>query len=295
MSRPHLHAWALLALCLVSAGCAGRSSRKPAARAAALERRVATAGAELLASLPDGADVVLELDVGRLRRNQVVGPAVRALSPWLRARAAATALPVDLALDADMIVAAVYGLARADAAMLVLVRGEAIDAAAIASAAASDTATVDEHTFAYGPPALRERLRTSARSVADDGELMRLRDAAMPTRAPGAVLRLTARLSTEARVTAANLLGYDGALPATISLWADVADDFALVALLESDSDADAQHLAADLEGLAKRSGRAFRIPLALRRVRATPSATTVRLVWTIGPKALEDGVARLQ
>ena len=266
------------------AACGGGAKSGKAGKAAALERRVVTAGAELLEHVPEGADAVLELDVARLRRNDAVGDQVRALSPWLKARQTTSALPVDLPIDADLIVAAVYHLGGVDSAMLVLVRGEAIDADQVA-ASAPDIERVDEHTFAFAPPALRARLHE--RSLSEDRELMALRDEAMPERAPGASLRLTARLSGEARVAAASMMGYDGALPATISLWADVADDFALVALLDTDSASEAQHLAADVDELVKRAGRLFGVPLALRRVKATPTDDRVRLVWTIGPKAL--------
>jgi hypothetical protein len=272
----------LLAVALAACGGGGKQR---AATPKPVEHRVVTAGAELLEHVPAGADAVLELDVARLRHNDAVGDTVRALSPWLKQRQAVSALPIDLPIDADLVVAAVYGLGTADAAMLVLVRGEAIDADAVATSAA-DTERVDEHTFAFAPPALRARLHE--RSLSDDAELLALRDEAMPERAPGASLRLTARLSGEARVATASLLGYDGALPATVSMWADVADDFALVAILGADSDAEAQHLAADVDALVKRAGRAFGIPLSLRRVKATPSQSVVRLVWTIGPKALE-------
>ena len=278
----------LVCLCACGGGSGARKGGAPA-----LERRVVTAGAVLLEHLPAHADIVLELDVARLRRNQVVGPLVRALSPWLHARASANPIPIDLPLDADVIVAAVYDLGNADAAMLVLVRGEAIDSARVA-ASAPDTTPVDAHSFAFGPPAWRARTPAPAESVADDAGFAALREAAMPERAPGAVLRFTARLSGDARVAAAGRLGYDGALPAAISLWADVADDFALVALLDADDANQAQHLAADIDALVPRLGRLFRVPLALRRVRTTTSDTSVRLVWTIGPKALGDGVAKL-
>jgi len=280
----------LVCLLVCAAGCGG-GRRGDAARPGPVERRVVTSGAELLATVPEGADAVLELDVARLRGNQVVGASVRALSPWLRERAAASALPVDLPLDADLVVAAVYDLAGADAAMLVLVRGTAIDAAAV-TAAAPDTALVDAHTFAFGPPALRARVdqvaHEQARAITADGAFLRLRDTAMPLRAPGASLRLTARLSPRARVAAAGRLAYDGALPASISLWADVADDFALVALLDTDSAAEALELAADIDDGVKRAGRLLAIPLALRRIRATPGESSVRLIWTIGPRALK-------
>jgi hypothetical protein len=278
--------YVLLALLLVACG----GGRKPPG--GPLEQRVVTAGASLYEHLPARADVVLELDVARLRRNETIGPLVRALAPWLRAHATTDAIAVDLPLDADMIVAAVYDLGGDDAAMLVLVRGAAIDAGAVASAA-SDLTRVDEHTFAYGPPALRAQTPAPAPALAEDAAFLRLRDRAMPERAPGAALRLTARLSRAARIGAAGRLGYDGALPASVSLWADVADDVALVALLDGDDAGQANQLAADIDAGVPRLGRYAGVPVKLRRVRTTVADTRVRVVWTIGPKALADTIER--
>src|SRR6185436_16906421 len=69
-----------------------------------------------------------------------------------------------------------------------------------------------ERTFAIRPPA----------------ELLELRRHAMPEKAPGASLRVTARLPFDARVALAHETGLDAA-PAQLSAWADVVDDLALI------------------------------------------------------------------
>jgi hypothetical protein len=152
---------------------------------------------------------------------------------------------------------------------------------------------VDEHTLAYGPDRLLGLLG-GERSPLDDAAFVELRDEAMPARAPGASLRLTARLSTDARIAAAGRMGLDE-VPATISLWLDVADDLALVATLDAGEAAMAARFAQAIEALRDRGlPLAPGVPIPWKGLRVELDDTVARAVWVVGPKALAAWVAAL-
>ncbi len=106
---------------------------------------------------------------------------------------------------------------------------------------------IDARTVALAPPDLLARFEASSAGQADtldhDDRFMRLRDAAMPEKAEHAALRLTADLSFEARLGLGRLLGVD-AVPVAASVWGDVADDLAVVALLSGDDETTGEDLA---------------------------------------------------
>jgi hypothetical protein len=223
--------------------------------------RAATAGDALLAWLPAGADVVVELDVARLRANAAIGPVVDLL---------AERAGVERFGGAELVVAAVYRLARPDAATVVILRGDLGDR--------SDSRRLDERTIVVGPRAERERVAAGLPAVAADPRFLTLRAGAMPARATGSVLRVTARLDRTARIDAAGRLGVDE-VPATVSLWADVADDAALVAQLGGDDEDDAARLADLATALHARLGRGD--------FTAKRAGATARVVWSLGPRRL--------
>jgi hypothetical protein len=283
---------AALAAALVLFACGG-AAHKPGTHAPAEEHPIATAGDGLLADLPSGADALVELDLRRVRENAVVGPAFALAAPRLR-EAVPTQLSIDWLRDADVVVAGVYDLAGAQPVTLVLVRGKF--AAADVAAASPNTVAIDDRTVAFGPPEWRAAAQSAAAgetpALAADAAFRALRDRAMPARAPGAALRVTARLSKDARISAANQLGVDQ-VPATISLWGDVADDLAIVALMDGD-DAEA---ATALTGAVQRGVRQLgRIapswkPL-LDKVTAEPRGPEVRVLFYLGPNALREALA---
>ncbi|HKA89189.1 MAG TPA: hypothetical protein VKE22_16095 [Haliangiales bacterium] len=255
-----------------------------------IESRVSTPGAALLAVLPPGADAVAELDIARLRRNEIAAPLVSALV----ARRAASELKLDLGFDAladlDVAAAAVYRMGADDAATLFVVRGERLHAVEAATRI-PDCDPVDAHTLVVGPDAQRAVVRLIAAgqkpgSLRDDVELARLREAPMPPRATGAVLRVTARLDKAARIQAAGRLGVDE-VPATLAIWADVADDAALVALAVADNDAQARRIGDAAAGLLARLTRG--------EARAEPHGRATRLVWTMGPRAFQRWAEEIQ
>jgi hypothetical protein len=224
--------------------------------------RNTTAGAQLLALVPAGADAALELDLARARADAAIQPLLARLPPALEG--------VDLGL------AAVYQIGRAPRTVFVL-RGEALD---VQTAAAKDGGRVlDAHTVEIGG-------FEGPGTLDADEKFLRLRDAAMPERATGAVVRLTARLDRDARIAAAGQLGVDQ-VPATISLWGDVADDLAVVALLGEDDPKTAERQAQAVRGLAERMAPRFLGRELPGRVDVETAGPVARLVWHVGPKAL--------
>jgi hypothetical protein len=244
----------LLLLALVACGAstaATRSAPRPP------PARTATAGDDLLALLPAGADVVAELDLSRLRANPAVGGVVAALEKR-----------IDRFHDVEVAVAAVYRIADAGATTVVVLRGSA-----------------GTRVVGKAPEA--------AATLAADASFLALRAAAMPPRAAGAIARVTARLDRPARIAVAGKLGLDE-VPASISLWLDVADDAALVALLGGDDEADAARLA-DLAGGARARAEHWLPPWAASGrlgggdYSAKTTGRSARVVWTLGPRRLAD------
>jgi hypothetical protein len=233
----------------LAAACGGG-----AAPAAVSPAEPAPAGTErLLAMLPQGAQIVVEVDLARLRANPVIGAVVtRAIAAppgptpdatpagaWLRfvlrgappdASAggngpAAEASPL---AAADQVVLAAYGVGTAQAATLTLLAAprEVPGATRIADGA-----------YAVGPPdwiaqtQQRIALATTGQAafaIRPAPELLELRAHAMPAEAPGASLRITARLSFDARIALTRQTGIDTP-PAQLSAWGDVVDDLAIV------------------------------------------------------------------
>jgi hypothetical protein len=164
---------------------------------------------------------------------------------------------------ATVVVLAAYQVGTADAATVTLVatRGEIAGASRIA-----------DGVVALGPPALVARCAAVAAghgdSAAGEAELIALRARAMPAGVPGASLRATARLSLDARVALAPVLGPDLA-PASLSLWADVVDDAAAVAILDARDPA---------------GGGGERTQVALERLRIALAGSTALLQLGLAP-----------
>jgi hypothetical protein len=129
---------------------------------------------------------------------------------------------------ADQVVLAAYGVGTAQAATLTLLAAprEVPGATRIADGA-----------YAVGPPdwiaqtEQRVALATTGHaefSIRPAPELLELRAHAMPAAAPGASLRITARLSFDARIALTRQTGIDTP-PAQLSAWGDVVDDLAVV------------------------------------------------------------------
>ncbi len=291
---------AALALALVACG---HAAAPQAPGPIAIPARAPTAGDALLARVPAGADLLIELDLARAIANPVVGGAARAwLDPPPGLARPIPSLP-GVALGAPMaplsgvrtLVIVAYGIGRGtpEAATLLVTDREVPGAIALG-----------DGVVALGPPALIARLLEVGRgerpALTTDRAFLVLRARAMPRAAPGATARLTARLDLDARVALGAVVGGDLA-PASLSVWADVADDAAAVAI------ADGQDAALDGgERLAAALARA-RIALAgstallhlgllpaVKAARITRTGDRVELVATIGPRRLAEVASRL-
>jgi hypothetical protein len=259
----------------------------------------------ILAMLPPGAQVVVELDLARLRANPVVGDVVtRALAE--RTADLPAGVPASPLAAADQVVLAAYGVGTAQAATLTVV------------AAPHDVAGATRLTdgfYAIGPPDWVEQVQQRVAlattgeakfAIRAPAELLELRNHAMPAKASGAALRITARLPFDARIALARQTGLDAA-PAQVSAWADVADDAGLIV----DCDAadpgnrpaghgsDAPHrLEAALRGalaeVAEQPGvRALGLPSSLAGARFVARGSWVRTIIAIGPAHLHRVVER--
>jgi hypothetical protein len=127
----------------------------------------------------------------------------------------------------------------------------------------------------------------------------------MPDKAPGAIVRVSARLPFDARVAFAQLMGVDSA-PAQLSIWADVVDDFAIIidadAADPGDKDVKGARkrlvaaLTRMLASLARDPGiRAVGISHNLADAKLVEQGTWVRAIVQVGPRQLARATQRLR
>jgi hypothetical protein len=293
----------MLAIVLaVLVACGGRGRRGTGAGTATTVRP-ATVADRMIALLPDGVQVLVELDFARLRANETVGPVATKALAGLGEDAKLPGLPMSVQgsplANADAIVLAAYGVGTASAATVTLLatRHDVPNATPLA-----------DGIVALGPPEwiaqLEARAAIAARSpLAPSLSLMTLRDHAMPAKAPGAVLRVTARLPFDARIALAQQLGLPTA-PAQLSVWGDVVDDIAIIVDADAADPGDkkpkdaAQRLATAMNALLASLGdepafRALGLTGALRDVRMITERTWVRTIITVGPRQVARAVQR--
>lgn len=287
--------WRVAALA-IAVGCGGSPGRVTAAAPSPPPDAPAE---RILAILPQGAQLVVELDLARLRANPVIGEVVT------RALASGMALPgpevgaSPLAV-ADVVVLAAYGVGTASAATVTLLAaGQAIAGAT----------KVAEGVYAVGPEAWTAQLAQRGAMLDGGGriraqpELLALRGRAMPPNAPGASLRVTARLPFDARIALARQAGLEAA-PAQLSIWGDVVDDLAVVVEADASDPGDRQgrRAAARLEGalrgaLASLAGepvvQALGLPRSLGGAKLAVRGTWVRAIIAVGPTHLRRVAAR--
>jgi hypothetical protein len=286
-------------VCAVAAtACGGRYQKLPP-QAVVSPPRAATGGEAALALLPAGADVVVEIDLARARANPLVGPVV---DRWVGAAAALDRGGLPLGppppLDgAAWVVLAAYGIGGDDATTVTLLApGLGVEV--------PGAVKLTDGIVALAPPAWIDRLRavTAATSAAADHTLLALRGRAMPSEATGAVLRMTARLSADARIAFAGMLGVEPA-PRAISAWVDVADDAAMVLDLDARDPSDpaaTRRLRTALERLlhqiaARPEIRSLGLapPFARTRIVAVNRSTWLRVVTHVSPGRLRWAVAQ--
>ncbi len=229
-------------------------------------------GSALLALVPRGADAVIEFDLSRLRENPRLAPLLADVAA--RAQGSALAgLGFDPLRNVDVALCAVYRMGTDDAELLVLARGASL-AAKTVETARSDALAVDAQTVAFGP-------RRAAREVGLAPPFLALRDAAIPAKATGAAVRVTFLLPPLARVSLAGTLGLDE-FPKAGSIWADVADDAALLALFSSEDDDSARRITRILGELLERTAAS----LGLRgHLEASHDDNLSKLSWVVGPR----------
>ncbi|MDX2091807.1 MAG: hypothetical protein SFX73_28355 [Kofleriaceae bacterium] len=276
---------------------------------------ITTAADKILPLLPDGAQVVIEVDLARLRANALVGPLViKALStdglPALPGY-----VPMSPLSTAEAIVLASYGVGTPNAATLTIVAtkqpvpgGTRLAEDLVALGPSEWTAQLEARA-AIGGLGLGARSNEeiadayASAGIAASPELLRLRDHAMPPKAPGASLRITARLPFDARVSLARQTGLPSA-PAQVSVWADVVDDFAIVVDADAADPGDnktgraAKQLEASVRGLlaaaaAEPAVKLLGIPASLNNAKTIAQGTWVRTIIAIGPERLQRVVQR--
>jgi hypothetical protein len=285
---------------LVVAACGGRARQtaEPTAPARAL-----TLAERMIAMLPEGAQLLVELDLARLRANPTVGEvATRALAE-LGADAKLPGLPVTVQgsplANADFVVLAAYGVGTPSAATVTVLATK--DEVAGAARLADDL-------VALGPADWLAQVEARAgiakhSPLAPSLALMSLRDHAMPAKAPGAVVRVTAQLPLDARISLAQQLGLSTA-PARLAIWGDVVDDLAIIVDADATDPGDpkgkdaAKRLQAALARLLEAATRepalqVLGLTRAVRDARIIRERAWLRIIITVGPRQLGRAVER--
>ena len=262
--------------------------------------RAPTPGENVLAILPDGAQVIVELDLARLRANATLGETAKAVLGSVGADSHLPGLPMSVMgsplASADQVVLAAYGVGTAQAATVTILTTKADVPGGV---------RISPELVALGPEEWVGQLESRAAIAAQHPlavpeAVLKLRDHAMPQGATGAIVRITARLPFDARVALARMTNVDAA-PAELSLWCDVADDLAIVvdtdAVDPGDHDAkaakdSARRLAhtirAVLAALADTPAiRALGVPTSLADARLVTEGTWVRTIVDVGPRHL--------
>jgi len=259
-----------------------------------------TPAEQILALLPDGAQVIVELDLARLRANAVVGETAKQWLGSLGAEARLPGLPVSVVgsplASADEVVLAAYGVGTAQAITITLLatKGEV-----------PGGVRLSPEVVALGPEDWIGQLETRQALAAQHplsvpDAVRKLRDHAMPVGATGAIVRVTARLSFDARVALARMTNLDAA-PAELSLWCDVADDLAIVVDANAvdpgshgakADKAAARQLARTIRGVPGSIAdaepvRALGIPTSLADARLVTEGSWVRTIVDVGPRHL--------
>src|SRR5664279_1362634 len=107
-------------VCALIAACGGHAV-PPATIPAA---RVPTPGEQILALLPDGAQVIVEIDLARLRANTAIGETAKQALGALGTDSRVPGLPISVLgsplANADQVVLAAYGVGTAQAATLTI-------------------------------------------------------------------------------------------------------------------------------------------------------------------------------
>jgi hypothetical protein len=252
--------------------------------------------------LPPGAQIVVEIDLARLRTNEVIG------TTFTKALAAPLDMPRDLPTPplavADAVVFASYGVGTSSAATIAVIasKEDVPDGTRISTGG-------DVVLWAMGPGdwvrqlEARAALSLGKTPVTAAPELLALRARSMPAKAPGASLRVTARLPFDARVALAKDSGLESA-PAQLSIWADVVDDF--VVIIDADANDPGEKATkkanARLERLIRTAlrsvaeepkMRALGLSSSISRARLSAGGSWIRTIIAVGPQHLKRVIER--
>lgn len=279
-----------VALAIAACGGDGKKASKPKVE---IPERAETAGDQLLRYAPAGADALLEVDFGRLRANPVIGKLVAALTGD---PAAAAGGRLDLASAADLLVIASYDIGDGDPERLVLLRGP--NTARIANAV-----DLGDGVVALASKEMEARLGAvragTEAGLSADRPLLKIRALAMPEGARAAALRLSARLDFDARIAVARALELDD-VPISVSVWGDVIDDLAVIALVNGVERDEGVKLARALTRVRDRLAAVPQLRRAglgpvIRGAEIEGGGVAARLVLLIGPKRLARMAAYLE
>lgn len=278
---------------LVAAACGGHA-RAP------VTTRTPTPGEDVLALLPDGAQVIVELDLARLKANATVGETAKQALGAFGADSHVPGLPLTVMgsplASADRVVLAAYGVGTAQAATLTVLTTKTEVPGGV---------RISPELVALGPEDWVGQLEARAAVAAEHPlavpeAVLKLRDHAMPQGATGAVVRITARLPFDARVALARMTNVDAA-PAQLSLWCDIADDLAIVVDADAVDPGDrdpkaakdsARRLAHTIRGVLGALAdapaiRALGVPTSLADARLVTEGSWVRTIVDVGPRHL--------
>jgi hypothetical protein len=281
-------------LIALAVGCGGHAA------APVTSTRTPTPGENVLALLPDGAQVIVELDLARLRANATVGETAKQALGGLGAETHVPGLPVSVLgsplANADQVVLAAYGVGTAQAATITVLTTKAEVPGGV---------RISPGLVALGPEDWVSQLQTRAALAAEHplavpDAVVKLRDHAMPQGATGAIVRITARLPFDARVALARMTNVDAA-PAELSLWCDIADDLAIV--VDADAVDPGDHDAKSAKDSARRLAHSIRgvlagladspairelgVPTSLADARLVTEGSWVRTIVDVGPRHL--------
>ena len=291
------------ALCIalvVVAACGGGRGRStvPAGKPKELTRVE-----QMIALLPEGVQLLIEIDLARLRANQVVGEVATNALARMGEETKVPGLPMTVEgsplAKADLVVLAAWGVGTPQAAMVMV----------LATSDEETTGTkLGDGFVALGPEdwvsQLEARAAISKQTPLQPSlSLMSLRDHAMPAKAPGAVLRVTAQLPFDARISLARQTGLETA-PAQISIWGDVVDDLGIIIDADAADPGDkkakesAARLSRSLTTVLSALGddpimRTLGLSGALRDMRMITERNWVRVIIVVGPRQLARAVER--
>lgn len=292
----------LVVAALVLCACGGT---KPPAHGTADVPVFATTADRILPLLPDGAQVIVEVDLARLRGNPVIGALVTQVLTTDVTAPLPTPMPVLSLAHASTLVMASYGVGTSSAATVIVLATEP-------GAQIPNSVAIADNLVALGPAEWTAQIEARAAIAGVSGanltptlaapkDLRDLRDHAMPGKAPGASLRVTARLAFDARVALGRATGLE-APPAQLSLWGDVVDDLVIVVDLDSADPGDKKSSTKRMEAAVRAllaaianepSVRALGLSPSLESAELKAHGTWLRAIIAVGPKRLGRSVDR--